>query len=88
MIERPVLVVNDLGLHLRAAGVLAKLATGFECQVTVRRGTQAANAKSIMGLLALAAAVGTELVLVTDGSDEQAAADAICALFEAGFVGE
>lgn len=85
MIERPVRVVNDLGLHLRAAGVLAKLASDFECQVTVKRGTQSANAKSIMGLLALAAAVGTELVLITDGVDEEAASDALCGLFEAGF---
>lgn len=88
MIERPVVVVNDLGLHLRAAGVLARIAATFECDIQIQRDTHVANAKSIMGLLALAASTHTELKLITNGSDEHAAADRLCALFETGFVDE
>lgn len=87
MITRTLQVTNDLGLHLRAAGVLARVATQFQSNLTLERGTHRANAKSIMSVLALAAATGTELELVAEGADEEEAADAIEALFRNGFNG-
>lgn len=85
MITRDLIVSNDLGLHLRAAGVLARVATRFQCEVSLRRDTHTANAKSIMSVLALAAATGTELELVVDGPDEDDAAREIELLFVNGF---
>ncbi len=85
MISRVLLVSNDLGLHLRAAGVLARVATRFECELSLKRESHTANAKSIMSVLSLAAATGTELELIADGPDEDDAAREIEALFLAGF---
>ena len=87
MITRELRVSNDLGLHLRAAGVLARVATRFQCQISLRRETHTANAKSIMSVLSLAAATGTILELITNGSDEEEAAQQIEALFNNGFEG-
>lgn len=70
-------VINKLGLHLRAAAELVKTANKFKCQVTIKHGIQNANAKSLMGLMTLAAAKGTELEVVTEGDD---AKDAIAAV--------
>lgn len=81
MISAPVTIVNKLGLHARAASRLVNCASGFAAEIEVVRGTRAVNAKSIMGVLTLAAAIGTELVIEADGPDEQQALDAIVALF-------
>lgn len=83
--QRKLHISNDLGLHLRAAGVLARAASTFSCEVAIRRGSNIANAKSIMSLLSLAATRGTELELRTDGSDELEAMEKLAALIEAGF---
>lgn len=70
-------IVNKLGLHLRAAAELVKTANKFKCQVVIKHGVQNVNAKSLMGLMTLAAAKGTEMEFVADGED---AKDAMAAL--------
>ena len=87
MLEGRVTVVNDLGLHARAAAQLVRLAGKYRSRITLRRDDSAAfaNAKSILSVLALAAAVGTVLILEADGVDEQEAFDAVTAVFADGF---
>jgi phosphocarrier protein len=84
MISRDVAVANRLGLHARAAARFVHLASGFQSHVTVSRGSQTMDGKSIMGILLLAAATGTVLTVSTDGEDERAALDALCGFIETG----
>ena len=81
MIEQPITISNKLGLHARASAKLSKLAVSFPCEVWLVRGSRRVNAKSIMGVMMLAAGIGTELVVETSGEQEQAAMDALIALF-------
>ena len=81
MIEQPITISNKLGLHARASAKLSKLAGSFPCEVWLVRGSRPVNAKSIMGVMMLAAGIGTELVVVTSGEQVQAAMDALIALF-------
>lgn len=74
-----VMVENKLGLHLRAAAELVKVANKFKSHITVSQNIQHANAKSLMGLLTLAAAKGTELEFAAEGED---AKEAVAALKE------
>jgi phosphocarrier protein HPr len=83
--ERRVTVVNQLGLHARAAARLVRLASGFQSQIRVSRGQRSIDGKSILGLLLLAAARGTELTIAADGPDEAEALTAICDLVARGF---
>ena len=87
MLEGSVTVVNQLGLHARAAAQLVRLAGKYRSRITLRRDDSSAfaNAKSILSVLALAAPVGTRLHLEAKGEDEQDAFDAITALFAEGF---
>ena len=78
-------VANHLGLHARAAGRFVHLASRYQAQVQVTRGSQTMDGKSIMGILLLAAAAGTLLTVSADGQDEQAAVDALCCFIESGF---
>ena len=80
MHERPVTIINRLGLHARAAAKLVTAATGFNSSIELAKSGQKVNAKSIMGVMMLAASRGTELVIIADGSDEVAAADKLEAL--------
>jgi len=80
MIRTPLVISNKLGLHARASAKLTKLASSFKCEVFMTRNTRRVNAKSIMGIMMLAAGLGAEVELETDGEDEQQAADAITAL--------
>lgn len=80
MITRKVTIVNRLGLHARASAKLTKLASGFDCQVWMCRGDRRVNAKSIMGVMMLAAGLGTEVLLETDGLQEEPAMQALLAL--------
>jgi phosphocarrier protein HPr len=80
MIKTTVTISNKLGLHARASAKLTKLAGSFECDVHLSRGDRRINAKSIMGVMMLAAGLGSEVVVETDGPDEQRAADALVAL--------
>jgi phosphocarrier protein HPr len=82
MIQSTIKVSNKLGLHARASAKLTKLASSFPCEVWLARGERKINAKSIMGVMMLAAGIGTDVVLETTGDQEQAAHDAIAALFE------
>ena len=82
MIERRIDIVNRLGLHARAAAKLVHLAGGFSCGVLlVTEDGEVIDAKSILGILLLAAGQGTCLTLRCDGPDESEAAAAVLALF-------
>ena len=85
MTSRSVTVVNQLGLHARAAARFVHLATRFDSQVRVGRDAKVMDGKSIMGILLLAAARGTSLTITAEGPDEQAAVDALAELVAAGF---
>ena len=71
---------NKLGLHARASAKLTKLAGGFPCDIWVSRGDRRVNAKSIMGVMMLAAGIGSEVTVETSGEREQEAMDALLAL--------
>lgn len=85
MIERELTVSNRLGLHARATAKLVQLLSGYPCTATLVAKGREVNAKSIMGVMLLAAGQGTHVRLRVDGEDELAAADAIAALFERRF---
>ena len=85
MIARSVAVVNQLGMHARAAAKFVHLATRFQSRIRVGRHGREMDGKSIMGLLLLAAAKGTTITISADGADELAAVDALAALVETGF---
>jgi phosphocarrier protein len=80
MISGSVTIVNRLGLHARAASRLVNCASAYTSDVRLVRGTRAINAKSIMGVLTLATAKGTELTVETEGPDEKEAYDALIQL--------
>ena len=82
MNARPVTIVNKLGLHARAATRLVNCASGYSADVRLVRGARSVNAKSIMGVLTLAAATGAELVIEAEGPDEDAAVEAIATLID------
>ena len=82
MQERPVTVVNKLGLHARAAAKLVTAASAFSSNVDISKNGQSVNGKSIMGVMMLAASRGTELIIVTQGDDEIEAADSLVSLIE------
>ncbi|HSW15666.1 MAG TPA: HPr family phosphocarrier protein [Ramlibacter sp.] len=80
MIKKNTTINNRLGLHARASAKLTKLAGSFPCDVWLTRGERRVNAKSIMGVMMLAAGLGTEITLETDGEREQEAMDALLTL--------
>jgi phosphocarrier protein HPr len=85
MIKSNITISNKLGLHARASAKLTKLAGGFQSEVHLRRNERRINAKSIMGVMMLAAGFGAEIEIETDGADEQAAMDALRALIDSKF---
>ena len=80
MQNKTVTIVNKLGLHARAAAKFVTLASSFASDIKVARNGQEVNGKSIMGVMMLAASKGTELTLQFEGSDEQAAMNALTTL--------
>ena len=80
MIRQTVTISNRLGLHARASAKLTKLAGSYQCEVFMSRNGRRVNAKSIMGVMMLAAGMGTEVEIETDGDDESQAMDALIAL--------
>jgi phosphocarrier protein len=80
MIQKNTTISNKLGLHARASAKLTKLAGSYPCEVWLSRGERRVNAKSIMGVMMLAAGIGTEVTLETSGEREQEAMDALLAL--------
>ncbi len=80
MIRTTATISNKLGLHARASARLTKLAGSFACEVWMSRNGRRINAKSIMGVMMLAAGIGAEVEIETDGADEQQAMEALLAL--------
>jgi phosphocarrier protein len=85
MTETSITIVNRLGLHARAAASFVELACTFRSKIEIKRGVDTVDGKSILGILALAAPRGTELVLVTEGPDEEEARLALHGLVSSGF---
>jgi phosphocarrier protein len=85
MLQREVEIINKLGLHARASAKLTQVAGQFKAHVWVTRNGRRVNAKSIMGVMMLAAAQGSTLVVETDGPDEGQAMDAVTRLIAARF---
>ena len=81
MPQLEIVVSNKLGLHARAAAKLTQLAGQFSGEIFISKGAQRVNAKSIMGVMMLAAGIGSEVTLEADGDQEQAAMDALENLF-------
>jgi len=77
LIERTVLVQNKLGLHARASARFVAEANKFPCYVGIKRDELEVNGKSIMGVMMLAASVGSEIILITNGEQEEEAAAAL-----------
>ena len=82
MIRTTIRVSNKLGLHARASAKLTKLASSFRSEVNLSRNGRQVNAKSIMGVMMLAAGVGSDVELEAEGPDEEAAVKALTALFD------
>ena len=80
MIKTTTTISNKLGLHARASAKLTKLAGSFPCEVWISKGDRRVNAKSIMGVMMLAAGIGSDVELETEGAQEQEAMDALLAL--------
>ncbi len=80
MIKTSITISNKLGLHARASAKLTKLAGSFQSEVAISRNDRRVNAKSIMGVMMLAAGIGSAVEIEIEGPDEQAAMDAITAL--------
>ena len=78
--SRTATIVNQRGLHARAAAKFAALASEFDANISVSKDGQTVSARSIMGLMMLAAGIGSEIQLSADGSDATLALDAICNL--------
>ena len=82
MIKSSITISNKLGLHARASAKLTKLAGSFASDIHLSRYGRRVNAKSIMGVMMLAAGLGTEVVLETSGEQEREAMDALVALIQ------
>ena len=80
MLKQDVLIINKLGLHARASAKLTQLASQYPCEVWLSRNSKRINAKSIMGVMMLAAAKGSTINIETSGDQEQQAMTAILAL--------
>jgi phosphocarrier protein len=85
VITSTIVISNKLGLHARASAKLTKLAGSFPCEVHLSRQSRRVNAKSIMGVMMLAAGAGTEIQIETDGPEEEAAMQALRAMIEGKF---
>jgi phosphocarrier protein len=85
MTSRSVPVVNQLGMHARAAAKFVHLAARYQSHITVARESREMDGKSIMGLLLLAAALGSVVTISADGADEKDAVEALAELVASGF---
>ena len=82
MIQQEIEIVNKLGLHARASAKLTQLAAKFQSDVWMTRNARRVNAKSIMGVMMLAAGKGAKVILETDGADEKECFDALAELIQ------
>jgi len=87
MVRAEIEIANKLGLHARASAKLTQIAGSYSSEVWLEKGPRRINAKSIMGVMMLAAGKGSKVTLETDGADEQEAMDALLALI-ADYFGE
>jgi phosphocarrier protein HPr len=85
MVSRSVVIVNELGMHARAAARFVRLAAQFRSQIRIARGNREMDGKSIMGVLLLAAAQGSAVTITAEGTDEAEAVAALVALVTSGF---
>jgi len=85
MIKSPITISNKLGLHARASAKLTKLAGSYKSEIHLSRNGRRVNAKSIMGVMMLAAGLGSEIEIEVDGADEEEAMSALRALIEGKF---
>ncbi len=85
MIKSSITISNKLGLHARASAKLTKMAGGFKCELHLSRNSRRVNAKSIMGVMMLAAGMGSEIEIEADGADETEALAALRALIDGRF---
>ena len=82
MLNKTVTINNKLGLHARAAAKFVMLASKYECEIELKRDERTVNGKSIMGVMLLAAAKGTNLEIFTRGNQEEEAMEALCKLID------
>jgi phosphocarrier protein len=82
MTSRTVEIINERGLHARASAKFVKMASGFDAEVTVSREGSSVDARSIMGLMMLAAGIGSTIDITAEGPEAQAALEALCELVE------
>ena len=80
MLQRDITIINKLGLHARASAKLTQLASKFDSQIKMSRNGRQVDAKSIMGVMMLAAGIGTKVSMEIEGPDEQDAMDGLVAL--------
>ena len=85
MTEKLLTVLNRAGIHARPAALIAQTANKFSSEVTIEKDSASVNAKSIMGVITMAAGYNTQLTLKAEGSDEKEAVEAIAQLFESKF---
>ncbi|MBS0469093.1 MAG: HPr family phosphocarrier protein [Proteobacteria bacterium] len=85
MIKNSITISNKLGLHARASAKLTKLAGSYPCEVWMSKGERRINAKSIMGVMMLAAGLGSQVEVETDGTQEQEAMEALLTLIDGKF---
>ena len=85
MIKSSITISNKLGLHARASAKLTKMAGGFKCELHLSRNSRRVNAKSIMGVMMLAAGMGSEIEIEADGADENEAMTSLRALIDGRF---
>ncbi len=85
MVEMDTTIKNRAGIHARPSAMIAQTAVKFQSRIFLEKNQNRINAKSIMGIITLAASFGSKIKIIADGSDEQAAAEAIKQLFESGF---
>jgi phosphocarrier protein len=88
MVEQIITVTNRAGIHARPAALLVQTAKDFSSAIYLEKDNDRINGKSIMGIITLGAAYGTTIKIITEGEDEQAAADALVRLFESKFAEE
>lgn len=86
MVKKNVMIVNEQGLHMRPAGVLAKAAAAHKaCKVTLNANDKTVNGKSVMQIMAAGMKKGCQVEIICDGEGEQAVLDEIAEMFESGF---
>ena len=85
MIEQIVTISNRAGIHARPAALLVQTTKNFQCNIYFEKGRDRINAKSIMGVITLGAAFGTDVKIIAEGEDEQTAVNALVRLFESKF---